>query len=126
MDKFLNMLLLSDFLGSDASFLIFYARKILIIFPLFVVPSRISSLTLLKKFKFLDEWIVRRRKIAAKYDKELRNTPLKIPAEHIDNKHAYYVYVVAHPNKDEIMSNLAKKNIFLCPPNVSITSLYQV
>ena len=33
--------------------------------------------------------------------------------EHPDNRHAYYIYVVAHKNRDEIMKSLAEKDIFL-------------
>ncbi len=75
--------------------------------------DEVHAAILLKKLKFLDEWIDRRREIAAKYNKELKNTSLKIPVENHNNKHAYYVYVVAHPKRDEIMSNLVKKDIHL-------------
>tara|TARA_B100001093_G_C26065279_1_gene692184 strand:- start:48 stop:533 length:486 start_codon:yes stop_codon:yes gene_type:complete len=75
--------------------------------------DEVHAAILLKKLKYLDEWIARRREIAAKYDKELKNTTLQIPVEKNDNKHAYYVYVVAHPNRDEIMNNLGKKDIHL-------------
>jgi len=75
--------------------------------------DEVHAAILLKKLKYLDEWIARRREIASKYDKELKNTTLQTPVERNDNKHAYYVYVVAHPNRDEIMNNLAKKDIHL-------------
>ena len=75
--------------------------------------DEVHAAILLKKLKYLDEWIARRREIAAKYDKELKNTPLEIPVEHHDNKHAYYIYVVAHKNRDKIMSELVKKDIHL-------------
>ena len=60
-----------------------------------------------------DEWITKRRAIADKYKKELSGLNLRLPQEHPDNKHAYYIYVVAHPNRDEIMKNLEKKDIYL-------------
>ena len=75
--------------------------------------DEVHAAILLKKFKYLDKWIERRRVIAAKYDKELKNTSLEIPIEHPDNKHAYYIYVVAHKDRDKIMSELAKKDIHL-------------
>ena len=37
-----------------------------------------------------------------KYLKELSNTKLKLPQERQDNKHAYYIYVVEHKNRDKI------------------------
>ena len=67
----------------------------------------------LKKLPYIDEWITRRRAIAEKYLKELSNTKLKLPQERQDNKHAYYIYVVEHKNRDKIISSLAKKDIHL-------------
>ena len=75
--------------------------------------DEVHAAILLKKLKYLDEWIARRRVIAAKYDKELKNTSLEIPIEHPDNKHAYYIYVVKHEKRDKIMSELVKKDIHL-------------
>ncbi len=75
--------------------------------------DEVHAAILLKKLKYLDEWIERRRVIAAKYEKEFKNTSLEIPKEHPDNKHAFYIYVVAHKNRDEIMSELVKKDIHL-------------
>ena len=64
-------------------------------------------------YQYIDEWIDRRRSIAAKYNQEFKNTPLETPAEHPDNRHAYYIYVVAHKERDKIMSELVKKDIHL-------------
>ena len=75
--------------------------------------DEVHAAILLKKLKYLDEWIERRRVIAAKYEKEFKNTSLEIPKEHPDNKHAFYIYVVAHKNRDKIMSELVKKDIHL-------------
>ena len=38
---------------------------------------------------------------------------MSLPKEHPDNKHAYYIYVVAHERRDNILSELAKKDIHL-------------
>ena len=65
------------------------------------------------KLKYLNKWISIRRKIAEKYNKELKNTNLCLPKEANGNKHAYYVYVVSHDSRDRIINNLAKKNIHL-------------
>ncbi len=75
--------------------------------------DEVHAAILLKKLKYLDEWIDRRREIAIKYEKEFKNTSLEIPKEHPDNKHAYYIYVVAHKDRDNIMSELVKKDIHL-------------
>ena len=68
---------------------------------------------LLKKLPYLDQWIARRRDIAKKYNDELKGLNIELPLEHPDNKHAYYIYVVAHTKRDEIIASLSKKDIHL-------------
>jgi len=75
--------------------------------------DEVHAAIMLKKLPYLDQWIERRREIAKKYYDELNGCNIRLPVEHPDNKHAYYIYVVAHPNRDEIMSNLVKKDIHL-------------
>jgi len=75
--------------------------------------DEVHAAILLKKLNYLDEWIGRRREIAKRYFEELNDTPLDLPIEHPDNKHAYYIYVVAHKDRDKIMSELVKKDIHL-------------
>lgn len=75
--------------------------------------DEVHAAILLKKLKFLDEWIERRRVLAAKYNRELKDTSLEMPIEHTDNKHAYYIYVVKHDDRDKIISELIKKDIHL-------------
>ena len=75
--------------------------------------DEVHAAIMLKKLPYLSEWITKRRAIADKYKKELSGLSLRLPQEHPDNKHAYYIYVVAHPNRDEIMKNLEKKDIYL-------------
>ena len=51
--------------------------------------------------------------MSKKYDKELKDLNIQLPIEHPNNKHAYYIYVVAHKNRDKIISSLLKKgNLF--------------
>ena len=75
--------------------------------------DEVHAAILLKKLKYLDEWIERRRNLATIYNKELKNTSLELPIEHPDNRHAYYIYVVKHNERDRIMSELIKKDIHL-------------
>jgi aminotransferase EvaB len=75
--------------------------------------DEVHAAILLKKLNYLDEWIGRRREIAKRYFEELNDTQLDLPIEHPDNKHAYYIYVVAHKDRDRIMSELVKKDIHL-------------
>ncbi len=75
--------------------------------------DEVHAAILLKKLKYLDEWVERRRNIAKVYNEELKNLSLILPDEHPDNKHAYYIYVVAHENRDTIINKLAEKDIHL-------------
>lgn len=78
--------------------------------------SRLDELhagVLLKKLAHLNEYIESRRSIARKYDVLLKNTKLVLPETMHNNKHVYYLYVCAHPQRDEIISELKKRDIFL-------------
>ncbi len=75
--------------------------------------DEVHAAILLKKLPYLDEWIARRRDIAKKYNDELKGLNIELPLEHPDNKHAYYIYVVAHTKRDEIIASLSKKDIHL-------------
>ncbi len=75
--------------------------------------DEVHAAILLKKLPYLDEWIERRRDIAKRYNKELKDLDIELPVEHPDNKHAYYIYVVAHQDRDKIISSLSKKDIHL-------------
>ena len=63
------------------------------------------------KLKYLNKWISKRRKIAKIYQDELNDSSLSLPIEAKGNKHAYYIYVVAHDNRDKIIKDLAMNDI---------------
>jgi aminotransferase EvaB len=75
--------------------------------------DEVHAAILLKKLPHLNKWIDRRREIAARYNTELKGLNIELPIEHPDNRHAYYIYVVAHKDRDKIMKSLADKDIFL-------------
>ena len=75
--------------------------------------DEVHAAILLTKLKYLDSWIDRRRSIAERYNNELKNTKIELPVEAPNNRHAYYIYVVAHKKRDYIITELAKKNIHL-------------
>ncbi len=75
--------------------------------------DEVHAAILLKKLEYLESWIEKRRSIANRYNKELENTDLELPIEAPNNKHAYYIYVVAHKKRDYIIKELAKKDIHL-------------
>jgi len=53
------------------------------------------------KLKRLDEWNNRRRKIAAIYDKMLKDTPLQLPYVEDYCHHVYYSYAALAPSEEE-------------------------
>lgn len=65
------------------------------------------------KLKNLNNDIKARRRIADKYNTELASTDLVLPVELKKAYHSYYLYVVRHKNRDEIITKLKKLNINL-------------
>lgn len=78
--------------------------------------SRLDELhasVLLKKLDHLDNYIERRRYLAERYNDKLFGNSLVLPKEAVNNKHAYYLYVVRHPERDLIIEELKKRDIFV-------------
>lgn len=78
--------------------------------------SRLDELhagILRKKLKHLDSYIERRRELARRYDEALGGTELGLPVEKPGNRHAYYLYVVRHPERNRILSHLKSRDIHL-------------
>jgi len=64
-----------------------------------------------RKLRHLDAYIARRRELAARYDERLRDVGLVLPRTAARNHHAYYLYVVRHPERDRIIRELAARDI---------------
>lgn len=75
--------------------------------------DEVQAAILLTKLPKLDQYVERRREIAALYNELLTDTELILPAEAEYGKHAYYLYVVRHPRRDEIMEKLKQNHIFV-------------
>lgn len=75
--------------------------------------DEIHAAILLKKLKHIDDYISKRRIIAARYNEMLNKTDLKLPVELSYGKHSYYLYVVRHPKRDIIIEEMRKSDIFL-------------
>lgn len=78
--------------------------------------SRLDELhasILLKKLGHIEEYISNRRRLAGVYSEKLSNENIKLPVEAPGRKHAYYVYVVRHPRRDEIIEELKKREIIV-------------
>ena len=63
------------------------------------------------KLKYLDTYNTKRREIAERYNRLLRNTPLVLPAEAPGRKHVYHLYVVRCKERDSLMDFLNGRGI---------------
>lgn len=68
---------------------------------------------LLRKLPRIEGYLARRRALAARYDDALARLGLTLPRTLQGNAHAYYLYVVRHPDRDRIMKALAQKDILV-------------
>ncbi|GAA3217556.1 DegT/DnrJ/EryC1/StrS family aminotransferase [Nonomuraea helvata] len=78
--------------------------------------SRLDELQaeiLRRKLRRLDGYIAGRRAVAARYADALGDTDLVLPATDPGNDHVYYVYVVRHPRRDQIIQALADEGVHL-------------
>lgn len=66
-----------------------------------------------RKLGRLDEYIAGRRAVADRYAEGLSDTGLGLPALAAGNDHVYYLYVVRHPRRDEILEALLDFDIHL-------------
>ena len=75
--------------------------------------DEVQASILLTKLPKIEQYIARRREIAALYRELLADTELILPAEASYGRHAYYIYVVRHPRRDWILEKLRENNIFV-------------
>ena len=75
--------------------------------------DELQAALLLTKLPKIEQYIHRRREIAALYQEGLKDTELILPKEAPYTRHAYYLYVVRHPNRDEIIKKLRENNILV-------------
>lgn len=78
--------------------------------------SRLDELhaeILWRKLAHLDDYITRRQTLAAHYDQALADTDLILPYTAANNTHAYYLYVVRHPQRDTIIERLQQEDIWV-------------
>jgi dTDP-3-amino-2,3,6-trideoxy-4-keto-D-glucose/dTDP-3-amino-3,4,6-trideoxy-alpha-D-glucose/dTDP-2,6-dideoxy-D-kanosamine transaminase len=68
--------------------------------------DEVHAAILLIKLKYLDQWIEKRRQLAALYDNLLSGSGLALPVESSGNSHTYHLYVVRHQQRDAVVSAL--------------------
>lgn len=75
--------------------------------------DEVQAAILRTKLNRLEQYIARRREIAQMYNELLANTSLVLPKEASWGRHVYYLYVVRHPERDRIISQLRQERIYL-------------
>ena len=75
--------------------------------------DEVQAAILNTKLNYINSYIKRRRQIAKIYSENLKKTDLILPKEIKGNFHVYYQYVVSYNKRNEMLSELAKKKIFL-------------
>jgi aminotransferase EvaB len=66
-----------------------------------------------RKLRRLDRYIAGRGEVARRYAEALAGSGLVLPEAGPGNEHVYYLYVVRHPARDEILARLREKGIEL-------------
>jgi aminotransferase EvaB len=75
--------------------------------------DEVQAAILRLKLPMVEKWVDRRREIAGRYRTELSDTRVGLPAECSYGRHAFYVYVAEHDDRDGIIKRLGERNI-LC------------
>ncbi|MDG4765613.1 DegT/DnrJ/EryC1/StrS family aminotransferase [Solwaraspora sp. WMMD406] len=75
--------------------------------------DEVQAEILRRKLGRLDDYIARRRMVAQRYVDGLGDTDLVLPAVADGNDHVYYLYVVRHPRRDDIIERLTAFDIRL-------------
>lgn len=63
------------------------------------------------KLKHLADWTAARQRVARRYHELLSDTPLQLPREADYAESAYHLYVVRHPERDELMKHLQANQV---------------
>ena len=64
------------------------------------------------KLNYLKKQISRRREIAKIYNNSIKNPNIILPKEFVGRFHSYYVYVIRHPKRKNIMNYLKKNGVY--------------
>ena len=63
------------------------------------------------KLRQMEEQLAGRRRVAARYDAMLAQTPLGLPPRDATGRHAYYQYTVLAPRREELMAFLEQRGV---------------
>ncbi len=72
----------------------------------------VQACVLLTKMNYIEEWTEQRRQVASWYREELADAELHLPVEKDGARHVYHLFVVRHPEREQLMKFLAERHIY--------------
>lgn len=75
--------------------------------------DEVQAEILRRKLTRIDAYIAGRREVARRYAQALADTALVLPAVAPGNEHAYYLYVVRHPERERIIEEMKAHDVIL-------------
>lgn len=63
------------------------------------------------KLRQMEEQLAGRRRVAARYDEGLAESPLQLPVRDATGRHAYYQYTVLAPRREELMAFMEERGV---------------
>jgi dTDP-4-amino-4,6-dideoxygalactose transaminase len=73
--------------------------------------DEIQAAVMRVKLSHLDDWISQRQAVAERYRQLLSDTPVVVPYTAPERTHAYYLYTVLAPRRDELQAFLTRRGI---------------
>ena len=73
--------------------------------------DELQAAVLRVKLSHLDTWNAQRRRIANEYAEQLRGLPLVTPVEADWGEHAFHLYVIRTPRRDELLGHLRANGV---------------
>ena len=64
------------------------------------------------KLNYLDDWNDKRRAVAERYNELLADSEVVVPAEKLDVRHVYHLYVIQHDSRDRLLDHLKERGIY--------------
>jgi aminotransferase EvaB len=75
--------------------------------------DEVQAAILLVKLARLDDAIARRQAIAARYEAALAHTSVGLPRTRSGHTHVYHLYVCRHPDRDRILAEMERHDVWL-------------
>jgi dTDP-4-amino-4,6-dideoxygalactose transaminase len=72
----------------------------------------LQACVLLTKLQYIEQWTEQRRQVSHWYQEELAHAGVILPTQRADAKHVFHLYVIRHPQRDQLIESLAAQKIY--------------